>query len=99
MPELPEIRTGEEKLFATLLSVVEEACATTEGNKLDSWGLSTYTRAMRLLAGAGLIEILTEADRRVSAKVTPEGAALLDRLYGQEKQEELREREHMSNRS
>jgi nitrogen-specific signal transduction histidine kinase len=49
MSELPEIWTGEEELFATLLSVVQEACATTGDNKLDSWGLSTYTHAMRLL--------------------------------------------------
>ena len=33
MPELPEIWTGEEELFATLLSVVQEACATTGDNK------------------------------------------------------------------
>jgi hypothetical protein len=87
MSELPEIWTGEEELFATLLSVVQEACATTGDNKLDSWGLSTYTHAMRLLDRAGFIEIQTETNRRVSAKVMPKGAALLDRLYEQEKQE------------
>jgi hypothetical protein len=96
MSELPEIGTGEEELFATLLSVVEQACSTMEDNELDSWALSSYARAMRLLSGAGFIEIQSEADGRVLARVTPEGAALLDRLYEQEKQEALREQHRRS---
>lgn len=87
MSELPEIGTGEEELLATLLSVVEQACSTMEDNELDSWALSTYARAMRLLFATGLIEIQSETGSRVLAKMTPKGAALLERLYEQEKQE------------
>lgn len=88
MSELPKIWTGEEELFATLLSVVQEACATMKDNELNSWYRPAYARAMRLLAGAGFIEIQTDADGRIIAQVTPNGAALLDRFYEQERQEQ-----------
>ncbi len=84
MSELPKIWTGEEELFAALLSVVQEACATTKDNELNSWGRAAYARAMRLLAGAGLIEIQTDADGRIVAHVTLDGATLLKRLAAED---------------
>jgi hypothetical protein len=90
MSELPKIWTGEDELFATLLSVVQEACATMKENELNSWYREAYAHAMRLLAGAGFVEIQTDVDGCIIAHMTPDGATLLDRLHEQERQEALR---------
>ncbi len=97
MSELPNIWTGEEELFATLLTVVQEACATMKDNEINNWHRPAYARAMRLLASAGFVEVQTDTDGRTIAQVTPDGAALLDRLYEEERQEALREQQHASN--
>jgi antitoxin VapB len=84
MSELPKIWTGEDELFATRLSVIEEACATMKDNEFDSWGRAAYARAMRLLASGGFVEIQTDADGRIIAHMTPDGVTLLDRLAAED---------------
>ncbi len=88
MSELPKTWTGEEELFATLLSVVQESCATMKDNELNGWHRSSYARAIRLLGSAGFVEIQTDTDGCIIAQVTPDGVTLLDRLYEQERREQ-----------
>ncbi len=92
--ELPrlEVWTGEEELLATLLCVIDQACAT-KGEALDSYALSAYARAMRLLAQCGLFEIEDEFGRRVFGKITAQGRAYIARLYEEEDKEDLRQQQ------
>jgi uncharacterized protein (DUF433 family) len=55
---------------------------------LDSYAITANADAMRALHDDGLIEITHAAGRRIFAKVTPEGRALLDRLRAERQQHE-----------
>ena len=94
-PELPRLKfwTGEEELLATLLCVIDQACAT-KGDELDSYALSAYARAMRCLASCGLFEIQDEFGRRVFGRITPQGQAYIARLYEEEDKDALRQQRH-----
>ncbi|MGO9170772.1 MAG: hypothetical protein ACLP7P_02235 [Rhodomicrobium sp.] len=73
------VKTSEETLLALLLRMVLENCAST-GDTLDSWGYSTNSAAMRILAEAGFIRIDEDADGRVRGKELPEAEAFLSRM-------------------
>ena len=59
-------------LFSALLDMVIAHCSTLDEGKLDSFrGWPANVTAMRLLAGAGFIEITSDQDGQVLAKVLP----------------------------
>ena len=67
----------EDWLFAALLAMVIEHCGTMAEEKLDSYQLKANEDAMRLLAQAGYIEIETEENERIKAKVLPAAHELM----------------------
>ena len=77
-----EMLFSEGWLFAALLDMVEQHCGAGEG-LLRSFGWKANARAMRLLAEASYIEILSEAGEEIEATVSPSGHDLLKRAFGQ----------------
>jgi hypothetical protein len=77
IPALPF--RGEEWLAALLLQMVMQHCEMAKPGELDSYAITANADAMRELDG-DLIEITEQFGRRVFAKVTPKGRAMLDRL-------------------
>ena len=71
MSNVSDILGPEDWLFSALLDMVIAHCQTPE-NKLDSFqGWPSNLNAMRLLAGAGLIEIKSDREERIWAEVLP----------------------------
>jgi hypothetical protein len=62
---------AEEELYAVIFALVRQGCATQDPDKLDSWAISAYERAIETLAEAGLVAIDTEG--RIGATVLPAG--------------------------
>jgi len=65
-PENPP--TGEDKLWALVLALVEQSCWV-QGDKLDSWAISAYEHAIEALAEAGFVEL--DAGGRIGATILP----------------------------
>lgn len=63
-------------LFAALLDVVVEHCATGQKGVVRSFGWRANARAMRLLAETGYIRIVGEQGDDIEAQVTPSGHEL-----------------------
>ena len=80
MTDAAAIVDPEQWLFSALLDMVVAHCATSE-NKLDSFvGWPANENAMRLLAEAGFIEITSEREGRIEAKLLPAASALAARV-------------------
>ena len=63
-----------------VVDMVAQHCGGGIGGALDSGGLSANAEAMRLLAHHGLLLIEVDGGRRVIAKWTPVGEALISRI-------------------
>ena len=60
--------SGEDELWAMIFALVEQSCGVKD-DKLDSWAISAYERAIEMLAQAGFVEI--DADGRIGATILP----------------------------
>jgi hypothetical protein len=74
---------GEDELYAIILELVEEECATYDPresfletrkphdrDRLDSWGPGAYARAIKALAEAGFVE-MDQKEGRITGTITP----------------------------
>ncbi len=65
--------TGEDELWAIVFALVEQSCRGID-DKLDSWAISAYERAIEMLAQAGFVEI--ETCGRIGATILPKARKL-----------------------
>jgi hypothetical protein len=69
----------EDWLFSALFDMVEQHCGH-KGDSLSSFGWRANARAMRLLAGAGFIEIDKEDGNAIESHTLSAGRELMARL-------------------
>jgi hypothetical protein len=79
---------GEDSLSALLLAMLLQHSETATRGELDSYAITANADAMIACAEDGLIEVTEQAGRRIFAKVTPEGWALLERLRVEQEREQ-----------
>jgi DNA invertase Pin-like site-specific DNA recombinase len=72
-------------LFAALIDMVDAHCATPESDRVKSFGWRSNARAMRLLAQAGYIEIESEDDDQIEARILPKARELMRLVAAAEK--------------
>jgi uncharacterized protein (DUF433 family) len=86
-PPMPPL-WGEDSLSALLLAMLLQHSETATRGELDSYAITANADAMIACAEDGLIEVTEQAGRRIFAKVTPEGWALLERLRVEQEREQ-----------
>jgi hypothetical protein len=60
--------SGEDELLAVIFALVEQSCGVKD-DKLDSWAISAYERAIEMLAEVGFVEL--DGDGRIGATILP----------------------------
>ena len=71
---------GEQWVAALLLQMVVHHCATAPADHLDTHNIRANAEALIELSYGGEVEIIDEAGDDITAKLTPRGRALLERL-------------------
>lgn len=86
---------GEDELYAVIFDLVRQSCGTNERDKLDSWAISAYERALEKLAEVGLVAI--DGEGRIGATVLPAGRNFEAWMDFHERRKRVREaRRHMA---